>query len=85
MTLHNKIAKIKYFKANCVSLNLYLKAYILILGLRKKVIYNAVQVYHINPKYWDRLAWANSADQDLMLQNAASDLDLHCLPPIKQF
>ena len=23
-----------------------------------------------NPKYWDRQAWANSADQDHMLQNA---------------
>ena len=36
----------------------------------------------ITPKYWDKEACANSIDQDL---NAASDLGLHCLPPIQQF
>ena len=36
--------------------------------------------YHIYPKNSDREAWANSADPDQTPQNAASDLDLHCLP-----
>ena len=35
--------------------------------------------YHIYPKYSDRQTWANSVDPDQMLQNAASDLGLHCL------
>ena len=36
----------------------------------------------IFPKYLDRQAWANSVDPDQMLQNAASDQGLHCLPLI---
>ena len=39
--------------------------------------------YLNNPKYWDRQAWANSVDPDQMLQNAASDQGLQCLPLIK--
>ena len=35
--------------------------------------------------YSDRQAWVNSVDPDLMLQNAESDQDLHCLTIIKQF
>ena len=42
--------------------------------------YRTLQTYHNNPKYWDRQAWANSVDPDQMLQNAASDQGLHCLP-----
>ena len=30
-----------------------------------------------NLKYWDRQAWANSADLDQMPQNPASDQGLH--------
>ena len=40
-------------------------------------------LYNIYP-YWDRQAWANSVDPDQMLQNAASDLDLHYLQFIQQ-
>ena len=36
--------------------------------------------YSNNPKYWDKQAWANSADPDQMLQNVVSDQDLHFLP-----
>ena len=32
----------------------------------------------ITLKYWDRYAFANSVEPDQMLQNAASDLALHC-------
>ena len=35
--------------------------------------------------YWNRQALANSVNPDLMPQNVASDLDLHCLPLIQQF
>ena len=41
--------------------------------------------YQNNPKYWDRQAWANSADPDQMPQNVASDLGLHCLLLIPHF
>ena len=41
--------------------------------------------YLINPKYFDRQASASSIDLDQMLQSAASDPGLHCLPCIKQF
>ena len=43
--------------------------------------------YHNNPKYWDRQAFANSLDPDMMLKNEASDQDqdLHCLPNIQQY
>ena len=37
------------------------------------------------PKTGDREAWASSLDPDQMLQNAASDQRLHCLPLIQQF
>ena len=40
--------------------------------------------YHNNPKYWHWQAWANRADLDQMLQKAASNQGLHCLPAIKQ-
>ena len=36
--------------------------------------------YHDTSKCWDWQARANSVDPDQMLQNAASDLGLHCLP-----
>ena len=38
--------------------------------------------YCNNPKYWDRQAWANSVDQDLMPQN---DQGLQCLPLIQHY
>ena len=38
----------------------------------------------IYPEYLGRQAWVNSVDPDQMLQNAASDLGLHCLPSIQQ-
>ena len=41
--------------------------------------------YHYNQKYADWQAWANCVDPDQMLQNAASDQGLHCLPLIHQF
>ena len=41
--------------------------------------------YRIDPKYWDRHAWANSADPDQTPRPAASDQGLHCLPIIQQF
>ena len=41
--------------------------------------------YHINPKYWDRQAWADSVDPDQMLKNKASSQDLYCLQFIQQF
>ena len=41
--------------------------------------------YHNNPKYSDRQVWAKSVDPDQMLQNAASDPGLHCLPLIQYF
>ena len=41
--------------------------------------------YGIYSKYSDRQVWANSVDPDQMLQNAASDQGLHCLPLIQQF
>ena len=34
--------------------------------------------YCINHMYWDRQAWANSADLDETLQNVASHQGLHC-------
>ena len=40
--------------------------------------------YHNNPTYWDRQAYVNSIDPDLMPQNTASDQGLHCLPLIQQ-
>ena len=43
------------------------------------------KMYRNNPKCWDRQAWANSVDPDQMLQNAASDLGLHCLPLIQHY
>ena len=36
--------------------------------------------YHVYKLYWDRKCGANDVDPDQMLQNAASDLGLHCLP-----
>ena len=36
-------------------------------------------MFHISPKEWGRQVWANSLDLDQMLQDAASDLSLHCL------
>ena len=36
--------------------------------------------YCNNPKYWDRKVFANSVDLYQMLQYAASDQGLHCLP-----
>ena len=36
--------------------------------------------YHIYPKYSDRHTWADREEPDQMLQNAASDQGLHCLP-----
>ena len=33
----------------------------------------------------DRQAWANNLNPDQMLQNVASDQDLHCLLPNQQF
>ena len=42
-------------------------------------------MYCNNPKYWDGQAWANSVDPDQMLQNAASDQGLHCLPLIQRY
>ena len=36
-------------------------------------VYMFFYIHHIYPKYWDRLAWTNSVDQDQMPQNAASD------------
>ena len=41
--------------------------------------------YHSYIKYLDWQAWANSVDPDQMLQTAASDLGLYCLPIIEQF
>ena len=46
--------------------------------------YSYCQDSHNNPKYWDRLFWANSVDPDQMLQNAVSDQVLHCLLLIQQ-
>ena len=43
----------------------------------------SAQIYHNNPKYWDRLALANSVDPDQMPQNVASDQGLQCLPLIQ--
>ena len=37
---------------------------------------------HISSKCSDRKAWANNVDPDQMLQNAASDHGLPCLPLI---
>ena len=42
-------------------------------------------LYCNNPKYLDRYAFANSADQTQTLQNAASDQDLYCLPYKQQY
>ena len=42
-------------------------------------------IYSIYTKYLDRQAGTNSVDPDQMLQNAASDQGLHCLPLIQQF
>ena len=41
--------------------------------------------FRIYRMYSDRQAWANNADPDEMLQNAASHQGLHCLPLIQQF
>ena len=39
-----------------------------------------IYVYTLfTPKYWNKQAWANSADPDEMPQNAAFDQGLHCL------
>ena len=40
-------------------------------------------MFHNNPKYWDRQAFANRVDPDQMLHNVASDQDLHCLSYIQ--
>ena len=40
--------------------------------------------YHLNPKYSDKQAWANSVDPDQTPQNAASDQGLHGLQLIQQ-
>ena len=45
----------------------------------------AILLYHNSPNYWDRQAWANSIVPDQMLQNAASDQGLHCLPLLQQY
>ena len=34
--------------------------------------------YHVDSKYWDRQAGANSVDPDQTPHNAASDQGLHC-------
>ena len=36
-----------------------------------------------NPKRWESQALANFVDSDQILQNAASDQGLHCLPVIQ--
>ena len=42
--------------------------------------------YHDKPKYWDRLAWANSVDPDQKSQNVGYDQGPrpHCLQLIQQ-
>ena len=50
---------------------------------RQVIVYSYIN--RKNPKYWDRLAWANSVDPDQMLQNAASDQGLHWLPLIQHY
>ena len=42
-------------------------------------------VYCNKPKFWDRQGCANSLERDKVPQNAASDQDLHCLPPTQHF
>ena len=42
-------------------------------------------IFRIYPKCLGRQSWANSVDPDQMLQNAAADLGLPCLPVIQQF
>ena len=41
-------------------------------------------MYLIYQNYWDRQAWANSVEPDQMLQHAASDQGLQCLPLIQK-
>ena len=42
-------------------------------------------MYGIYCIYSDRQAWANSADPDETLQNAAAHQGPHCLPLIQQY
>ena len=42
-----------------------------------KFLSQLIDLYHIQPKYWDSQVWANSACTSDML-NAASDQGLHC-------
>ena len=41
------------------------------------------EIYHNDPKYWNRQARGNSVDPDQKPQNAFSDQGLHCLPLIQ--
>ena len=45
----------------------------------------AYKCYHIYPNFLDRQALTNSVHLHQMLQHAASDQGLHCLPLIHQF
>ena len=42
-------------------------------------------MYHDNPKYWNKQAWASNIDPDQMSQNVTSDQDLHYLPLTQYF
>ena len=44
-----------------------------------------LRYYGNNPVYADREVWANSVGPDQMLQTAASELGLHCLPLIQHY
>ena len=59
--------------------------YVSSIGCRQPILLMYMTDYHIFPKYWDRLACANSVYPDQMPQNAASDHSLQCLPLIQQF
>ena len=46
----------------------------------KVIVMNIVVVYHTDPKFSDRYAWANSADPDQTAPRGAVWSGLHCLP-----
>ena len=68
------------------------KTYVVVLrktccGATKKYLAATLlmSTYGNNPKYWDRQAFANSADPDQTPQITASNQGLHCLPYIQQY
>ena len=62
--------------------DLSLEKHAVVLIRHFKTVHHVYRIYHM---YSDRQAWANSIDPDETPQNAASHLDLHCLPLIQQF